>query len=178
MVSYLVSVLYTIYLKLRFGRRIILKGLVKPEGFIKIYLEKDSKLVIDGNISLRSFAQIIVRSGAFCSIGKGCFFNRGCSVVCREKIIIGSETLFGEYVKVYDNDHKIINSIPNKSNFETEPIIIGGNSWIANDVNILKGSEIPNNTVVGAMSLVNKKHELSGIYIGIPAKLFKSFESM
>ena len=69
-----------------------------------------------------------------------------------------------------------MNLVVNKEQFNTAPIVIGSNVWIANDVNVLKGSQIPSNTVVGTMLLVNKPLEKCGIYAGIPARLIKSFK--
>ena len=169
------AILYTSYIKLRFGNKVILRGIIKPEGAISIVVEKNSKLIIHGHITLRANSQILVRESAQCEIGKGVFINRNCSLVCRNSIVIGEETLIGENVKIYDNDHKIVKNIPQKSLYDVEPIIIGKNVWLANDVNVLKGSIVPDYSVVGAMSLVNRKFTERGVYLGIPAKLKKRF---
>ena len=54
---------------------------------------------------------------------------------------------------------------------ETADIKINKNSWIGCNCNILKGSELPANSVLGAGSLLNKKYsEEKCIYAGVPAK--------
>lgn len=141
-------------------------------GFFKIEIAKNAKLIIEGDITLKSGTIIGVRKNSILKIGKGCFFNRNCSIVCREEIDIGNSCLFGESVKIYDNNHKVSLGKIYRDSYDTSPIVIEEGCWIANDVNILKGSFIPKNSVIGAMSLVNKKLDDSGIYAGIPV-IFK-----
>lgn len=167
----LVGILYTLTLKLIYLNRIKLKGIISPEGFITIKIDKNAKLTILGNITLRAGSQILVRENATCQIGSGVFFNRNCSVVCREDIMISENVLIGESVKIYDNDHKVDESKIYKDKFLTKRIIIDKNVWVGNDVNILKGSEILQNSIIGSMSLVKSKLPVSGVYVGVPVRL-------
>ena len=175
----MVGIFYKIYqflyissLKITRGSSFIFNGKISSSGFFKIEIAKNAKLTISGNITLKSGTIIGVRKNARLTIDDGCFFNRNCSIICREEITIGKNCLFGESVKIYDNDHKLFAGKIYKDEYITSSIVIEDECWIANDVNILKGSYIPKNTVVGAMSLVNKRLEQSGIYAGIPV-IFK-----
>ena len=170
------ALFYTLYLKCRFGNRIKLKGFIKPEGNVNLHISKNGFACIKGNITLREGTTLLVREGANLTIGDGVFFNRNCSVVCRKEIKIGKQTLFGECVKVYDNDHSFGSSGVDKSSFESSRIFIGERVWVANNVNILKGSKISDFSVVGAMSLVKGNLEESGVYVGIPARLVKKHD--
>ena len=167
------ALVFSFFLKIKYRSRIKLGGVIRVEGKVKVSISRGACLVINGPISIKGQTQILIREGAYCEIGKRTFINRNCSIVCRESIIVGDSVLFGESVKVYDNDHKIINSVVSNGEFNTAPIVIGDNAWIANDVNVLKGSKIPSSTVIGAMSLVNKPLEKCGVYVGIPVRLIK-----
>lgn len=85
-------------------------------------------------------------------IGNNVFFNNDCSINCREKIVIGDDTIIGENVKLYDHNHRFSkkNRLKSKQGFKTSPIIIGNNCWIGSNVVILKGVKIGDNTVIGA----------------------------
>jgi acetyltransferase-like isoleucine patch superfamily enzyme len=164
------SAIYTLYLKF-FFKNINISGHIISNGFFNIEISKNAKLDISGKIALRSNTLIAIRNGAKLTIGDGCFFNRNVSIVCREEIKIGKNSIFGENVKIYDNDHRVVNGITCHNVFDTKKIIIGDNCWVGNDVNILKGSIIKNKTIVGAMSLVKGELYKEGIYVGIPVKL-------
>ena len=165
--------IYISYLKLIKRGRLKVKGKISSDRFFRIEIARNAELVINGNIDIKSNVLIAVRKNAKLLIGNGCFFNRNCSIVCRETILIGNDCMFGENVKIYDHDHKIENKTISKTLYNTGKITIESNCWIANDVNILKSSYIRSSSVVGAMSLVNRPLEKSGIYIGIPVSLKK-----
>lgn len=169
----LYTYLYVYYLKIFYPKRIDIKGRIKAKRFFRIEVSKNAKLIINGNITVKENVLIAVRKGAKLQIGNEVFFNRNCSIVTKDYIEIGDDCMFGENVKIYDHDHKIENFTISKDTYTTAPINIAKNCWIANDVNILKGSIIPENTVIAAMSLVNKPLEKSGLYAGIPVKFKK-----
>ena len=59
-------------------------------------------------------------------------------------------------------------------NSEKEGVIIGNHCWIGSRVEMCKNAILPNNTIVGACSLVSKKfiNEYT-IIAGNPAKIIK-----
>ena len=58
------------------------------------------------NTTFRKNFGLYLEKGASIKIGHDCFFNRGCSVNCLESVEIGNHTIFGENVKIYDQNHK------------------------------------------------------------------------
>jgi len=163
------SVIYTLYLRF-FYKNINLNGRIISNGFYSIEVSNNAKLEIVGNLTLRSGVLIAVRNNAKLVINNGCFFNRNATIVCRENIQIGKNSIFGENVKIYDNDHRVVQGKVYKNKFNTKKIVIGDNCWIGNDVNILMGSIIKNRTIIGAMSLVKGELDKEGTYAGIPVK--------
>lgn len=169
----LYTFMYLRYLKIIFRGRLVLRGRVKANRFFRIELSKDAKLIILGDIVLKENILIAARKNAEITIGKDCFFNRNCSIVARESIVIGEGSMFGEGVKIYDNNHLIRNGKVSRDKFMTAKLSIGSYCWIANDVNLLMGTVIPSNSTIAAMSLVNSRLEKPGIYAGIPAQFKK-----
>lgn len=103
----------------------------------------------------------------------------GTSVVANVGIEIGKNSMLGANTNVYDNDFHIINPalrLVQKSTLESEAatVIIGENCWLASGVTVLKGVHIGNNSVIGAMSLVNKDIPENCIAAGIPAKVIRN----
>ena len=171
------GVIYTLCLKY-FYKNIKTKGKIVSSGFFSVEISKSATLDIVGTIVLRSNVLIAARNGAKLIIKDGCFFNRDVSIVCRESIEIGKNSIFGEGVKIYDNNHKVINGKISNNKFDTEKIIIGSYCWIGNGVNILKGSIIQNKTIIGAMSLVKGRLSRAGIYVGVPVKFLSPLKTI
>jgi len=90
------------------------------------------------------------------------------------EVNIGNSCLFAGQteIRAYDG-HSIIDNCGNILN-SPENITIGNHCWIGVGSMILKGSIIPDNSVLGAKSLYTKRtnpNDLqSGIFVGVPAK--------
>ena len=101
---------------------------------------------------------VYVEDDGFIEIGKGCFFNSGCSITARKRIIIGDNCIFGENVKIYDHNHcyKDLNIPVSRQGFSSGEVIIGEGCWIGSNVVILKDVHIGKHCVVGAGVIVHK----------------------
>jgi len=71
-------------------------------------------------------------------------------------------------VRNMNDEHKDVDII--------KPIIVHDNVYIGNNSIILPGVEIAKDTIIGAMSIVTKSIEKSGVYAGIPARYICSIE--
>jgi acetyltransferase-like isoleucine patch superfamily enzyme len=102
----------------------------------------------------------------------------GVSIVCWDRITIGSGCGFGGNVSMWDTDfHGIIHTDRvNMEAVKTAPIIIGNNVWVGANCMILKGVEIGDRSVIGAGSLVNKKIPAGEIWAGNPIKFIRKVQ--
>lgn len=125
------------YYKAKFGKRLkIGKGVCFRKGFI-----------------------INISENGFLEIGNNSFFNNNCSINCRDKIIIGSDNLFGENVKIYDHNHVFNDKKLNiKRSFTNKQIIIGDRNWFGSNVVILSGAKIGSYNVFGASTIINNEY--------------------
>jgi acetyltransferase-like isoleucine patch superfamily enzyme len=141
---------------------IILKIIYHLNTVLKIFLFKiifGKRVAIGRGTSFRKgFSLIVDTAHGRINIGKNCFFNNYCSVVAREAIVIGNNTIFGENVKIYDHNHSYKeNNLPIKSQgYTVKPVCIGCNCWIGSNVVILKGVTIGENSIIGAGCIVHK----------------------
>lgn len=118
-------------------------------------VSKDANLYFNGKFTTRDSCSIKVTSGEV-KIGHRTFFNRNVSINCQERIVIGSDCMFGNNVSIFDHDH-VFSSLdrPFKDQgFKTGPVVIGSNVWIGSGTIILKGVTIGDNVVIGASSLI------------------------
>lgn len=103
-----------------------------------------------------------------------------------DSIEIGSGTLIGSKVYIGDHSH---GHYKDKNMWETEknimpkdrplsdikPIKIGQNCWIGDGAVILAGSNIGDNCVIGANSVVSGTYGNNVLIAGVPAKIVKEF---
>lgn len=119
-----------------------------------------------------------IEGGSKINVGSGLSAYRDIHIVAKngKNIIIGDECMFAREIMIRNNDgHVILDRKTGKLLNPPEDIIIGDHVWIAMRVLILKGAHIPNGSVVGAMSMVNKKFNEENILIaGSPAKKIRS----
>jgi len=84
------------------------------------------------------------------------FIGRNCVITAKEKVIINKNCLIAEMVVIRDQDHLIDtgNKTREIQNFNTAPVEIKENVWIASKATILKGVTIGKNSVIAASAVV------------------------
>ena len=129
------------------------------EGSVLSVKQGIRRLRIGPGVVSRRFLNVLMYPNATCIIGQNVFFNNYCSINCLEHVEIGSDTMFGESVKIYDHNHlyKIDTTVSiNREEFKKDPVKIGNNCWIGSNVIILMGVTIGDNVVIGANCLIHK----------------------
>lgn len=163
---------------LRFG--LVRIGIVDGSEGIKcsnqnfIGTDNKSKILITGPMTMAQGATIKATNGGILEFGKDLSFNYNNKVLCKHRIKIGDNILCGWNITFSDADgHTIFDKNEEQINYPKE-ISIGSNVWIGFNATILKGAKIPNNSVVGCNSLVNRKFEENNVILGgIPAIILK-----
>lgn len=156
--------------------------------FLAIYFIRDHKFISKLRINafrlrgLQSGEDILLQSGVRLygcrniKIGHYSFFGRGTKLYAyNEKIVIGSNCLIADSVKIVTRNHLYsdVNNPINKQGYTDSPITIGDDVWIGFGCTILPGVNIGNGAIVAAGSVVTKSIPAMKIYGGIPAKLIK-----
>ena len=143
-------------LKVRYGSRLHM-GWIQSFEKIRLQIGKGASVVIGSYNQNREKMYIGVLNGGELNIGSHCFFNINSSITCAEKIVIGNNCKFGNNLVVIDHDHNYrANGIYSGDNpeFISSPVIIGNDVWIGANVVILRGTEIGDNCVIAAGSVV------------------------
>lgn len=117
------------------------------------------KIILGKGVGTRKNVEFRVSDGGNILIGSKCFFNNGCLICCKDKIVIGDSTQIGPNVMIFDHDHDFrqMNGLASKK-FKCSQVIIGNNVWIGANCVILRGTVIGDNCVVAAGTI------LSGVY--------------
>ena len=94
---------------------------------------------------------------------------------CDNITTIGNDVLIGWNVNIRSSDgHHIYDTVTKLNNPIVKPVTIGNHVWIASNVDILKGSYIPDNCVVAYRSCVLSRFTTPHCIIsGYPAKVLR-----
>ena len=166
------------------------------------YFGKGCTLDISGqvkmgkNVYIGDYVSLIVENGAELEIADNSFIGENCYIKCfGGKIVIGRDVSINSKsyingcggVRIGDNTRIGTQSVMIASNHKFgEPdvlvkdqitkqgVCLGENIWLGARVTVLDGASIPDDSVIGACSLVSKPLAESGVYVGIPAKKIKS----
>ncbi len=107
-------------------------------------------------------------------IGHGNAFSNNVSVVANQRVEIGDHCQIGDMAAIYDSDfHEIDPATRTRSAGESLPVRIGSNVWLGSRAMVLKGVEIGDNSVIGAMSLVTKPIPANCVAAGVPARVIR-----
>lgn len=150
-----------------------------------------SQIIVGDNVRIisrpRRYAQNIyqqaklrtMQSSAQIVIGNNVGFN-SISILARSQLVtIGDNTLIGGNCQIMDTDGHPLWPPSQRSYYpgaeHDAPVRIGRNVFIGLNVIILKGSEIGDNSVIGAGSVVSGVIPANCIAAGVPAKVVRYF---
>ena len=158
-------------------------------------LEISGQVHIGKNVYIGDQVSLIVEPGATLSIADNSFIGESCCIKCfggnisigqdvsiNSKsfingcggVSIGDNTRIGTQSIIIASNHKFDDpDILVKDQITKQGVSLGENIWLGARVTVLDGVEIPDNSVIGACSLVSKTLAEPGIYVGIPARKIK-----
>ena len=142
-----------LYLKIKYRDRLIQSCVSNFGSNVEVSISPMAKMQL-GNI--RSERNLLLASAGNGEMVIGnVFFNQNCVVICRGRIEINDDCLFGPNCMIYDHDHKFssVNGVDAK-NYSVGSISIEKNCWIGGGTIILKNTHIGEGTVIGAGCVV------------------------
>lgn len=110
---------------------IVLRMYWRIRSLVKVLLYRilfGGRFVFPFDSTFRRNFGVYLGKGARITVGHNVFFNRGCSINCLESVEIGDNCIFGENVKIYDQNHRFAdrNEIIRNQGYSIAPVKIGG----------------------------------------------------
>lgn len=142
-----------------------------------IDIQGDGKLIFANDAHIGQGAILCAKENASLTLGSNFAVSGTTSIICSKSITFGDDVQLSWNSMVMDSDaHKIFDESGKLLNPPCS-IKIGNKVWIAANTTIMKGTTLPDNVIVAANSLVNKKFTETGVIIGgQPAKVLKKIE--
>ena len=113
-----------------------------------------------------------ITTGVYTSIGDGCYFNMGATLIDDWKITIGNHVMFGPNVTVCTTGHAISPKHRGDGMYSF-PITIKDGAWLGANVVVMPGVTIGENSVIGAGSVVTKDIPDNVVAFGVPCKVYR-----
>jgi acetyltransferase-like isoleucine patch superfamily enzyme len=139
-----------------------------------IYLGYNSTTKFGKSISMGPGVNIIVKDNASLAIGEGTYFTSDMHLEVVKKVEIGNDCAISWGVTIIDDNHHQLINEDGKVDSDSSEVEIGNHVWIGCNVTILKGTQIGNNCVVGAGSIVKGIFPHNSLIAGNPARVIKT----
>ena len=134
----------------------------------KLIISKGSTINIKKNVIFFSNCQFETFGESYAEIGENTHFNNNVTLIVRDRVVIGNDTIVSQNVIIRDSD---VHSICGQTNHA--PIIIGNHVWIGTNAIILKGVTIGDGAVIAAGAVVTSDVPANCIAAGNPARVIK-----
>ncbi|MBR3836879.1 MAG: acyltransferase [Clostridia bacterium] len=146
---------------------------IAENAYSRFAVKKNATIVFEGKAGISAGNSICVDKGTLV-IGNNFSTNKNCLIACSKGIRIGNDVTLGWNVNVRDNDgHTIVDESTGVES-ESKEVTIGNHVWLCAYADVLKGTVIPDDSVVAYRSLVTKTFDRPGVLIGgAPAKILK-----
>lgn len=126
----------------------------------------DGKLTLGNYVRFASGVTLRVYPSGILTIDDNTALGFGTKVFCMDEITINSNTRIGFEVIITDTTFHYMRDINTQKIYDlTSKVVIGSHNWIGARSYIMKGTYLPNYTIVSAGSFCNKKFEKEYILI-------------
>ena len=132
---------------------------------VSILITNKGKIKIGRKVGIRK-ATTISADGGSLQIGEKCFINCGCVIASHKSIQIGKGTRLGPNCMVFDHDYDFRSASGYaEGKHLVADVVIGENVWIGAGTIILRGTEIGNNSVIGAGCVIKGVYPANSLVI-------------
>lgn len=116
-------------------------------------------------------------------MGENCRIGDNVHIAASERVSIGTECLFASKIFISDTSHGSYgqggsspSDLPNDRPLSSDPVSIGDNVWLGENVVVLSGVSIGDGCVIGSNAVVTKSIPANCIAVGSPARPIKRFD--
>lgn len=134
----------------------------------------EGECVFNGLFYMKVGGAIAILKNGILILGHNITLAPLCRITCSNSITIGDNVRLGMEITIMDTDfHHTYNLEKDKVSSISKPIKLSKNCWVGFRCLILKGTELPPYTIVGAYTVCNRKMEIPSycLIAGAPASI-------
>jgi acetyltransferase-like isoleucine patch superfamily enzyme len=163
-----------IWLKLRWGNRLVTDGPCFICGNVKFEIGRDAKVVLGRWSWLGDGCKIRAHEGVI-EIGAKSVLGQECTLSCYQHISVGRECIVADRTMMIDFDHgtaEVERPIREQGIYKRD-VRVGHNVWIGYGACLLRGVTVGDNSVVGTYAVVTKDVAADTVVGGAPARVLR-----
>ena len=164
--------------KLRFGRRLSLRGMAFIGPGCKLEVGRSAVLELGRWSWVGHGCKLRCHEGVV-SIGAKSVLGQECTISAFQHVSIGRECVVADRVMMIDFDHGMaeVERPIRRQGIYKRDVHVGNNVWIGYGACILRGITIGDNAVVGANAVVTHDVPANAVVAGVPARLIRMREA-
>lgn len=141
-----------------------------------VRIHKNSHIEMGDNIRIFCGGSLIATLGGVIHMGDDFLMNQKAKIYASNKVSFGNHCQLGWESQVMDSDiHYTFNQNTKRIKDCRKPVVIGNNCWLANRVSVMKGSFLPDYSILAGGSLLNRDYsaviDKGNFFSGTPAVL-------
>jgi len=159
------------------GKHIVI---INPIRLTPKFITLGNKILIHNNARIEGVSSYEgIKYQPFITIGDNVTIQQNIHLTCAGNISIGNNTAIASNVTISDITHgyEDINVPPEKQLLKIDPVVIGENCKLFNNVVILPGTKLGRHNIVGANSVVRGVFPDYSVIAGAPAKIKKRYNT-
>src|ERR671925_36487 len=179
-------------LNLKYGRLIVRLGLVKLR--LRSRLRLDGLAFVGPGCSLEVGKRATLELGRWSWVGHGCkirshegtvsvgaksVLGQECTISSYQHVSIGRECVIADRVMLIDFDHGMVEvdrPIRLQGIYKRD-VRVGNNVWIGYGAQILRGTTVGDNAIIGASAVVTRDVPANAVVAGAPARVLRMREA-
>lgn len=160
--------------RIRFGNSVRFGNGIVLGPNVTIRCTDGGRVTINDRCIVSDWVEIVAKGGTV-SIGASVFIGRGCVIVARDSVQIGSWTQIAEYVTIRDQDHLVSPEVSLRDGlFVSDPVTIGNSVWVGAKATITRGVSVGDGSVIGAGAVVTRDVPEHAVSAGVPARVIRN----
>ena len=163
--------------KIKLGGRLTLGNPDKKQAIvsrlpINLFFGKKTMIDIGHSVSIGPGVTVIVKDNACLTIGPNTYFTSDLHLEVLNTVNIGSDCAISWGVTIIDDNHHQVLPL-STSTRSSKLVILGNHVWVGCNATILEGTQIGDNSIVAAGSVVKGVFPNNVLIGGNPAKIVK-----
>lgn len=137
-----------------------------------LIIRDNSQLIIGRNVLIGPGVSIIVNDNSKLTIADNTYIAADSKIYCSKEIFIGKNSVLSWGLTIIDSDfHQIVFNKQKK--MMVKKIQIGDHVWIGANVNVLKGVNIGDGSIIAAGTIMCKSCQKNMLVAGNPGRIIK-----
>ncbi len=174
---YAVYALRWLWLKLRWGGRLVTDGPCFVCGGVKFEIGRDAKVVLGRWSWLGDGCKVRAHEGVI-EIGAKSVLGQECTLSCFQHISVGRECIIADRTMMIDFDHnttEVERPIREQGIYKRD-VRVGHNVWIGYGACLLRGVTVGDNAIIGTSAVVTHDVPADAVVGGTPARVLRMRE--